>query len=43
MNAKTVSLVPSDTASRLSSTMPVPMRLHGLSPDHAMTDAGGRP
>src|SRR5262252_10598448 len=38
---KIVSLVPSEIATRPSATRPVPTRLHGLSPDHATTRAGG--
>ena len=37
----TVSLVPIDTAMTPSRTSPVPIRLHGLSPDHAITRAAG--
>ena len=36
---KLTSLVPSDTAIRPSRTRPVPIRLHGLSPDHVTTRA----
>ena len=43
ISPKMTSLVPSDTATRPSRTRPVPIRLHGLSPDHATTRAGGKP
>ena len=38
-----MSLVPSEIATRPSRTSPTPIRLHGLSPDHATTFAAGRP
>src|SRR5215212_4320096 len=40
---KTVSLVPSEIASRPSATRPAPMRLLGLSPVQAITAAGAKP
>src|SRR4029453_11957495 len=40
---KLTSLVPSDTAMRPSRTRPVPIRLHGLSPDQVTTAAAGNP
>ena len=43
MRPKTVSLVPRETASRPSRTSPVPIRLHGLSPDQTTTGAEGKP
>src|SRR5688500_2729818 len=43
ISPKIVSLVPSEIATRPSRTRPTPIRLHGLSPDHAMTRAGGSP
>jgi hypothetical protein len=43
MSPNIVSLVPSETATRPSRTNPVPMTLHGLSPDQTMTRAGGKP
>ena len=42
MRPNTVSLVPIDTAITPSRTSPVPIRLHGLSPDQTTTFAGGR-
>src|SRR4051794_30995848 len=38
---KIVSLVPSEIATTPSRTRPTPTRLHGLSPDQVITDAGG--
>ena len=43
IGANTVSLVPSEIASRPSATRPVPTRLLGLSPVQTVTDAGGKP
>ncbi len=43
ISPKTVSLVPSETAMRPSPTSPVPIRLHGLSPDHTTTFDAGNP
>ncbi len=41
MMPKIVSLVPREIATTPSRTRPVPTRLHGLSPDHAITRAAG--
>src|SRR5207244_5887801 len=43
VGANTVSLVPWEIASRPSVTRPVPIRLLGLSPVHATTEAAGKP
>src|SRR4029077_869801 len=43
INPKIVSLVPSEIATSPSRTRPVPIRLQGVSPDHRMTCAAGRP